>query len=309
MYYNIGMSSLISDPNLVRIRVFRKYFFRVAVWTLIAGVVMVVVSVFASRTLEWDTTLLKITFTLFALALAMLVSVNSLRLLDDQRLPIQIFAIGTMICTALWVILWLMTTWCPAVYRQGAEIHKAVRIMMYFAIYGFAILNLWHMYEGKRIDLVRPLKAVITVLITYLVAYNTMTLLTDSLRGEMAEKLAILANLAVLLGLLLFVIAWVISRTERGRTKAMRVKSNDELRFEIEDRLRRESIEQEVREKLAAEKKARSKQSEKSEQVAAAETSAQEKNPKQEVGSSEMHEELGEFSDEPFEPSESVKEQ
>ncbi len=128
------------------------------------------------------------------------------------------------------------------------------------------------MYEGKRRDVILPLKITATVLAGYELLYVTIVILTQSASNE---RLAALAGFASILWFFIWIVLLVLSRGEKKRAIAegsyaqkaaptpeapaapveeKREKTDDELRAEIREQVRREQIEREVRAEMEKEK-------------------------------------------------------
>ena len=131
-----------------------------------------------------------------------------------------------------------------------------------------------NMYEGKRRDVILPLKITATVLAGYELLYVTIVILTQSASNE---RLAALAGFASVLWFFIWIVLLVLSRGEKKRAIAegsyaqkaapapapeapaapvaeRKEKTDEELRAEIREQVRREQIEREVREEMEKEK-------------------------------------------------------
>lgn len=157
---------------------------------------------------------------------------------------------------------------CPLYIREDCRMTWMFRIAMmatYLGLYGLVAAGIMKMYEGKKKDLIRPLKIVAVVLAGYVCFFGWLAALTGMLTGEAnftvlvketMGRLGMLAMFASVVWILVFLVALVISNLEKNRD-GVKKKNEDkgkEMRAEIEEQVRREMIEREVREKLEKER-------------------------------------------------------
>ena len=237
------MTGIISEKNLKRIEKFRKYLLRVAIWTLIAGIVLGAVMILVSDPSGVSEMVGKTMGTIFLAALMMILCVNSFYRLESQDKTVQIFAV-----VAIWFPDVLAACWwdegacskylsthkgttyyyddaradgcpkyigwecAPSIFAKIATIASCV------SAFGFLASNIMSMYEGRRKDILKPLKIASTALVGYVCLWGCMAICArDFYKDPVLSKLSALAGFASGIWLIMVVLTWIISHIERNK--------------------------------------------------------------------------------------------
>ena len=273
-------NSLFNKDTLQKIQKTRKIFLKFAVWILIAELVLGAVLILAG---SWDAAIGRIQGTLLILALILFVSVNNFIRIEKGNKTIQIFALIGFVSNLIWGIFAFLLMWEIVPFHWTEQIMRTssysgysypstkyhmtfyaiiMLIASYAAAGGFWISNLLSIKE--TIKLVKPLKITAVVCVAYLWIFGTiMTLIGAEFKN--VEKLYQLSGLAGLAFGITALAALIISKTNKkkvaesntamnGASTQFTPKTEAELRAEIEEKVRREMIEKEVRAKMEAEK-------------------------------------------------------
>ena len=272
------MESIISKANITKIEGIRKYVLRVAIWLLVGGVVLGALMILLGGTSSVEI-IGKFMGTMFIVALMMAISVNNFKRISSEDGVVQIFALMGLSSNLVWALLWILLCWQPDL---GMYCHASTNlsytvcnnsILMKFALafsclsaLGLAGSNILVIYEGDKKNLIRPLKITSVVCATYEFIYFTiMTFIDYNYSSEFATRLGMLAGFAGFAWVAVVLAALIVSSNEKNRKEAIAekredeeikktaVKSEAELRAEIEEKVRREMIEKEVRAKVEAE--------------------------------------------------------
>lgn len=243
------MSSIFNSQTLAKISTFRKYLFRVAIWTLIAGVIMGVVMIFASDNTEINTTVGNLTNSLFIAAAGLIVCAICFILLESKKTPVQLFAILTIAASVIWLVLWILSIWnwdvfetCtrnyikPTPYGTGGYILDAysnaytysctysplfriASISTYVSIFSFYTALILNLYVGERRDLMRPLRFVDIVLALYLCCFASFVTGDFDTRNPVIQKFSILAIFALISCIIVTFVTIIISYIEKNRAR------------------------------------------------------------------------------------------
>ena len=293
MLYNKSMESIISKANITKIEGIRKYVLKVTIWLLVGGVVLGALMILLGGTSSGEI-IGKFMGTMFIVALMMAISVNNFKRISSEDGVVQIFALVGLVSNIAWALLWILLCWQPELAQTciSSRSRSAIpmncnsgitncedticgaSILMKFALafsclsaLGLAGSNILVIYEGDKKNLIRPLKITSVVCATYEFIYFTiMTFIDYNYSSEFAIRLGMLAGFAGFAWVAVVLAALIISSNEKNRKEAIAekredeeikktaVKSEAELRAEIEEKVRREMIEKEVRAKVEAER-------------------------------------------------------
>ena len=111
-------------------------------------------------------------------------------------------------------------TTCPDYYGIKHEMTILFRLTVVISIVsGFSLIAAWimNMYEGRRKDLIRPLKIVAVSLAGYDAFYFCLMVMTNFPDGF--DKMGMLAGFASSIWFLVMIVAWVISHNEKVHDK------------------------------------------------------------------------------------------
>ena len=272
------MKCILNDNALAAVSNSKKYIFRIAVGVIIAAVVMSVFLILFGDINDingWETNALgRVIGTMFHLGIMLVMLHITTRLLESKKPAPQIFGIIGGFFAIIYSILAIVTTWLTIGLFSDASsgIARACSVTFSMTLFGHICGGLMNMYEGKRRDVILPLKITATVLAGYELLYVTIVILTQSASNE---RLAALAGFASILWFFIWIVLLVLSRGEKKRAIAegsyaqkaaptpeapaapveeKREKTDDELRAEIREQVRREQIEREVRAEMEKEK-------------------------------------------------------
>lgn len=261
---------------------------KTAIWLLVGGVVMGALTILFGGISSGEI-IGKFMWTLFIVALMMMVSVNNFKMVATEEAAIQSFALVGLVSNLLWALLWTILCWVPELgstcssscsycssYSCGMSVlFKCAVSFSYLSALGLLGSNVLSIYEGDKKSLIRPLKITAVVCATYEFLYLTvMTIFNYNFTSEFASRLGMLAVFAGFAWFAIVITALILSTNEKSRRakrddsetqKSKRnevsvAKSEEELRAEIEEQVRREMIEKEVRAKLGAEQNTQKKE-------------------------------------------------
>lgn len=285
MCYNESMSSIFSEKTLGGLATFRKWLFRSAVAAIILGVVLGVIFILTANSLESAEAFGKTFGTMICIGI-MLIFLNACsKLIESRRAVSQVFAIIGGVSSLLWVVFAILSIWlpqpCTSIFSDCSSstavtaVSKICSVFAYLSLFGVICGAILNMYEGKRRDVILPLKITAAVLAGYLFIYCTIITIIGKVTNE---RLAALAGFAAIVWFVVWIIAAVMSSGEKKkeygsytlkRSGVMNPtpeeeksakkeapaakKSDDELRAEIEEQVRREMIEKEVRARMEKE--------------------------------------------------------
>ncbi|MBR3179952.1 hypothetical protein IKF57_00250 [Candidatus Saccharibacteria bacterium] len=246
------MSSIISKANLEKITNLRKYVLKTAIWVLVGAVIVGAFTILFGGS-DSGVIMLKFMGTLFIVALMLMISVNNFRMVTTEIPVVQIFALVGLFSNLLWGALWTLLCWNPewsntcsgySMYSNCEEsmLIKFAMAFSYLSFLGFVCSNVMNMYEGEKKNMIRPLKITAVVCVIYEMLYLTVVVFAgyNSIEGELSARLAMLASFVGFAWFFIVIAAFIISRGEKNRAG-------------LEEKVRREMIEKEVREKLEAE--------------------------------------------------------
>ena len=265
------MSSIFSEPIINGLATFRKWLFRCAVGAIVLGVILGVVQIMTVNNLEGAEAFGKTFGTMICVGVMLIFLNICSKLIESRRAVSQIFAIIGGVSSLVWVVFAIISVWlpntaaleCTDLFSSDCNlispINKISGVFGYLTLFGVICGALMNMYEGKRKDVILPLKITAAVLAGYEFLYFTIV----TIIGRATEpRLAALAGFAAVVWFIVWIIALVLSNGEKKKdfvkvaaNSKTEKKSDEELRAEIEEQVRREMIEKEVRARLEKEKK------------------------------------------------------
>ena len=264
--------SLFSSETLQKIQKIRKIFLKFAVWILIAELAFGAILILTEG---WGVAVGRIQGTFLVLALILFVSVNNFIRIEKGSEITQVFALIGFFGNLIWGIFFLLLMWeivpfhwiedttrissYPGYSYPYTKYHMtfyamAMLISAYVAAGGFWISNIISIKE--TVKLVKPLKITAILCVVYLWIFGTIITPIEP-EFKDVEKLYQLAGLAGLAFGITALAALIISRTNRKKaiesdSAQFTPKTEAELRAEIEEKVRREMIEREIRAKMEA---------------------------------------------------------
>ncbi len=224
----------------------------------------------------WGATSGKIHGTFLVLASILLIGVNNFIRVEKGNKIIQIFALISFVSNLIWAIFAILLLWKIIPFYWTEEVMRTSSSMAYTYPYtvhhmtSYAIIMLTFAYAAaggfwisnimsikETVKLVKPLKITAILCVAYLWIFETIITPIEH-EFEDTKKLYQLAGLAGLAFGITALAALIISRTNRTKTiesKSVQSvqKTEAELRAEIEEKVRREMIEKEIRTKIETE--------------------------------------------------------
>lgn len=279
------MSSIFKETTIGGLSTFRKWLFRIAVGTIIFGVVLGIILIMTMNSLQSAEVFGKTIGTMVCVGIMLIFLSTCSKLVESRKAVPQVFAIIGGIFSMLWLIFAIIGVWSPSLESAiscslldeqctfaNRAIDKLTSISMYMALFGVLCGAIMNMYEGKRKDVILPLKITATVLLGYELLYFTIITIIGKATNP---RLAALAGFAAIIWFIIWIIAVVMSSSEKKKdfgpyalkrsgvmnptpeeekkVEAPAKKTDDELRAEIEEQVRREMIEKEVRARMEKE--------------------------------------------------------
>ena len=266
------MSNILKPETLAKIKQIKPNLLRASVWTFIGGVVVAAAMILVGNSSS-NEVFAKIMGTLFILALMMLISVNNFRRLEEERKDVQAMALVGVFTNIVWALLWILVCWGVFDIWQQVGFYKielsgmgkVTLFVSYLSALAFFGSNIMAIKEFDRQKTIRPLKITAMVCLAYEEIFAMITTFT----GTLDQRFGALAGFAGIIWVITAIIALVMSRGARkqaGQAEPMMQpaalvspaasaapRTEEELRAEIEQRVRAEMIEKEVRAKVEAE--------------------------------------------------------
>ncbi len=275
------MSSIFNESTIGGFINAKKWLFRFAVGLVIAAVVFGVIVILVGDLSQSTGVLGKTVSSLFVVGLMLVMLTVAFRLIESRRAVSQIFALIGGVFSLFWTIFSLIYTWAPTIgldnftcngincYFGNNPIQRIASVAGYMSLFGLICGGIMNIYEGKRKDVILPMKITSAVLAGYEFLYFTIITIIGNVTNE---RFAILTGFAAFIWIVLLIVTIVMSKNEKKRnfvlvekdeetqtekkeeTKTGKTtKSDDELRAEIEEQVRKEMIEKEVRARMEKE--------------------------------------------------------
>lgn len=277
------MNSIFKESTLKIIGKIKKGFLWAAVSILIGGFALAAIVLLMGIA---NVTMTKVFCTMAILVVMLFVGVNNFIRIEKGTKAIQILALVGLIAGILTAIMGILLTWevFPAYeltvgkacdysvygsdcYFMGASADygpsiamKIFTILASLAGGGFWLSNVMSIKETVKV--VKPLKITSIVCEVYCTLYSIifvcfLSVQTIMKNSEVFTKMSALSGLAAFAFVVTALAALIISKTAgkknvESASNESKVKTDAELRAEIEEKVRREMIEKEVREKMGA---------------------------------------------------------
>lgn len=288
------MSSIISKKSLEKLENVRKYVLKSAVWVLVGAVVMgAFLILFGGNGSGEIIGKFMGTLFIIGLMMMISVN-NFRRITSENSTVQVFALIGlcsNVMWAILWTLLCWNPEWaldcagsrcrgynCPAYMADVAVsctqsmLIKFASAFSYLSALGFIGSNVLSIYEGNKKDLIRPLKIAAVVCATYEMLYFTIMAFVGFDRfsyNDASERFLALAGFVGFAWIIIVIVALILSKSEKNKRLAQEEvikkeepkqevvsnkKTDEELRAEIEEQVRREMIEKEVRARMEAER-------------------------------------------------------
>lgn len=292
------MSSIINERSLQRIENFKKYVLRAAVWVLVGAVAIGALAILMAGTDSGEIIGKFVgTLFIIALMMMVSVN-NFKRIASREPSVQIFALLGlffNMVWAILWTLICWNPSW--ATVCTGCDTRtkyqfldycyqtcvpsiliRSAAVASYMSALGFIGSNVMSLYEGNKRGIIRPLKITAVVCATYEMLYFTMISIGSEMNYIYNDRFGMLAGFVGFAWFAIVIAAWIISRSERNKMNRVAVSNNvapapvaqapvkenkapktdDELRAEIEEQVRREMIEKEVRARFEKEKEKQS---------------------------------------------------
>lgn len=267
------MNGIFNANTISKFKSIRSVLFKIAAWTFVAGVVMGVFLILFGG-LDNIKAIGRVLGTLFVLSLAMMVSANNFRRLEDRHISAQIFALVGLVMNVVWAFLWILAVWgafdlyAPCEYDNffcysgGFSTFGKLAIMSsYISALGFFGSNIMSIKDENKRSTIMPLKVTAVICLAYEFIYATINILVEIPVSEMSVRFGILSGFTAFVWVVTTIVALIFSRQAHKATPATNNASPDkpvqtseeQIRAEIEEKVKREMIEKEVRERMAKE--------------------------------------------------------
>lgn len=271
------MSSIISEETISKLELIKRSLLRVAIWTLVGGVILGAVSILLVGH-ENGVIALKLMGTVLILGLMLLISVDNFQKIASRNAAIQVFALIGLIMNLVWAVLWIILCWMPELRTDCSDggwitCHQSILLKValsttYLSAMGLFGSNILSINEGEKRSIILPLKITALVCVVYECVYGivftVMNVESWFRNAEIMLRLGLLSGFVGVAAVVLTLVAFAISRVEKNRLASAQkskravvggngaqIKTEDELRAEIEEKVRREMIEEEVRKKFS----------------------------------------------------------
>ena len=283
------MSSILSEKTIAKFEASKKILLRIAIWTMVGGVVLGAVLILAGGS-DSGEMIGKLMGTVLLLGLML-----------SRDAVVQVLALIGLVTNVLWAILWVTMIWAPellltcddsgprASYGMVSTrcypsvLMKITLCVSYLSGLGFFGSNVMSIFEGEKKGIIRPLKITCLICILYEYLYAIVLTIMDFHTSEWSGRFGMLSGFVAFAWIIMVIVALVISSSEKRRlpviknnsegvsmnngvlnndalnspinnsTNGITAKTESELRAEIEEKVRREMIEKEIREQFARE--------------------------------------------------------
>lgn len=287
------MKGILKESTIAVFANIKNVFKNIAIWTLIAGIVLAMILIMVRDDVSSKEIVEKITLTFFFMAISMLVGTLAAKCVDSKHPSSQVLALTCIVVNVVQFIMWTLAVWF-GFFRNDTlssidRVAIITSIITEFCLISAGVMNI---YEGTKKSTVLPLK--LTAIGCYAITslhgiVRAATIFTNT--GNSMERFDSLAYFAGTAFFIVLVIALATTSSEKSKIKEAerkelirkrrlelqqqmvkdqqqtaantensdsaakdkKPKSDDELRAEIEEKVRREMIEKEVREKIEKE--------------------------------------------------------
>lgn len=272
------MIGFFTERQIEKIKKIKTVVLQIFIWSLVFGTItgaFIIVSGFESTSTSM--LLSKLTGTLLLISCVALVNLFCFSCIENEDKAVQGLSILGIGSSILWFFLWFLTLWgvfdiyarcggyrysCYSSYSVLGTITMLVSYISALGVFGAATLNI---YEGKKRNVIRPLKLTAFVCLCFVELHSIVTLLfLSSTSSSSTTTFYLLSGLAGCAWIVMVIVAHVISKQEKNEQLIEKLaaknaaapaapKTDEELRAEIEEKVRREMIEKEIRAKLEKE--------------------------------------------------------
>lgn len=254
------MSTILKPSIIEKLKPVRSVLLKVSIWTFVTGVMLsVMLILFGENNSNTLITYGRILGTVFIFAGSMLIAVNNFKRLESDKTAVSVLALIGLISNVIGSILWILLTWgvfsliassSRWSYLQFTLMGQLTYIITSIAMFSFFASNILLIGANKQLKNIQPLKITAIVCLAYEAAFCIFSVLTS----YFDSKLILLASFAGFIWVISSVLAVIISVVSGSSEKIPPApKSDDELRAEIEAKVRAEMIEKEVRARMEAE--------------------------------------------------------
>ena len=273
------MKGLFSDSALETMKKLKKIFLWSAVCALIGVFLLGAIMILSDG--AGGAGMGRLIGTLSAVSVALFVGVNNFTRIESGDKLIQGFGLMSLGCNLIWLILAILLIWeiVPSTYYEygssrwgSVTLHvsawvKIMSVAISLGAAGFWVSNVLSIKETVRP--VKPLKITAIVCEVYCSLFAIVVILSDMYSGEMG-KWYTLSGFAALAFIATACAALIVSKSGAKNEQNVAApvapagnvvpevnnpvqKSDEQLRAEIEEQVRREMIEKEVRARMEAE--------------------------------------------------------
>lgn len=153
------MKGILKESTIAAFANVKNIFRNVAIWTMIAGIVLGAICIMVQGTSSSDI-VSRMMAMFFIMALAMLISTNNAKRIDSEHASVQILALVSLAFNVIWFILWTICIWIA--FRTDAGDYTLLArfavIASIIAGFGLVASNTMNIYEGTKKGIVLPLK-------------------------------------------------------------------------------------------------------------------------------------------------------
>lgn len=250
------MSSLFKESTIEKIKAIKKGFLWTAVCILIGEVVLGAILILVG---SFNETIGKLMGTFALCAIMMFFGVNNFSRMEKGDRIIQSFALVSLICNVIWLLLSFMFIWEVVPYMEYSgkyySYHMTIPAKMFsvavnIAIMSFLISNVWSIEESLKP--VRPLKITAIICALYCGIYAAVMTVGDVQLVDDVRWNA-LAGLAGLAFVLMTCAALIVSNSGTKKNEKTVNNAGNVNSTEMEAKIQ-EMVEKEVQERLKAER-------------------------------------------------------
>ncbi|MBO7560505.1 hypothetical protein J6T21_00480 [Candidatus Saccharibacteria bacterium] len=225
------MIGIFSETTINVFKNIKNVFRQIATWTLIAGVVFGCILICLGD-FNANDIVAKIMAMFFNLGIAMLVCTNNIRRIENERPAVQIFALISLVCNAIWFLLWSICIWADVetVFRGTVTVGSFATTASVLSFFALIASNTMAIYEGDKKGTILPLKASsiaalgVVSLHGIVTAFSWTDRFSKSYIGSTWQRFDTLAGFLTVAWIILLIVALVTSSGESSKVKAVQRK-------------------------------------------------------------------------------------
>ena len=221
------MSGIISEASLAKLEIVRKTILKIAIWMLVAVVIVGALSILIVGTSGFEI-LGKFIGTVAIVSVMLLISVNNFKRVASGIPAVQRFAFLGLVTNICWALLWILLCWNPSLGATSCSswscgyswLMKMALIFSYVSALGLICSNVLMINEGGKRNVILPLKITAVVCVVYEMLYGVLTAVMNGpeiYRNDFLARLGMLAAFVGFAWVVVVIVALTLSNNEKKR--------------------------------------------------------------------------------------------